>query len=122
MENILITIFLYIATFYVLCDFAKTKSTTTSTIDTTTTQVLDVVTDQDDIFPTATTDHTGDIEPIAIIETTKPATGHILNSQALAGIFEDRDVNPDIKHQTKKRKPKKNISGFIREINALTKT
>jgi len=128
MENILVTIFLYAIVFYVLCGFNKTKQSTHAK---NTVKVSSIKTHQratnNDVTITSPIAHVVSTQPVITPGTTvntviahKTATGHILNSQALAGIFEDRDIPPVPAKPTRKRSKKKNLSCFIKEIEAST--
>ena len=128
MENALVTIFLYTIVFYVLCGFNKSKQSTHAK---NTVKVSSIKTQQrattNAVPITSPISHVVSTQPVITPGTTvntviahKPATGHIINSQALAGIFEDRDIPPVPTKNSRKQSKKKNISNFIKDIEAST--
>ena len=142
MENIIFTAILYIIVFGILCQFVKTKpaKTANATTSAPATKAIspasEPITETVAIEPSVTPKMT--VEPV--IKATKPtisalikdqvnAPVAIINAQSLAAIMEDRDVPPvktlvktakvTTTKTSRKKKPKKSISGFIKEMEAL---
>jgi hypothetical protein len=144
MENVLLTTTLYIVVFGILCQFVKTKPAKTANATTATpaikavSPVIATTTEPVVIKPPVAPKMP--VEPS--IKATKPTISAlikdqvnapiaIINSQSLAAIMEDRDVISPVKasiiattptvpiKQSRKKKTKKSIGGFIKEMEAL---
>jgi len=118
MENLLVTTFLYIIIFGILCGFNKNKPATITETTSSATIKVSVIAPSTIEQKCATTNNALNIESLVEDEIFEPMTG--INSQTLACIFEDRDIPPVPAKTTRKRSKKKNISGFIKEIEAST--
>ena len=135
MENILLTATLYIIVFGVLCQFVKTKPVKTANA-TTTSPTIKVVSPASE----PTTEPAAIVPPVApkmpverAVQATKPtiaalikeqmqAPTTVINATSLAAIMEDRNATKPaiIPNKTSRnKKPKKSLSGFLREMEAL---
>ena len=135
MENIIFTASLYIIVFGILCQFVKTKpakpanATTSAPATKAISPVTGPITETVAIEPSVTPKM-----PVErAVQATKPtisalikdqfnAPVAIINAASLAAIMEDRNATTPaiIPNKTsRKKKPKKSLSGFLREMEAL---
>ena len=132
MENIIFTAILYIIVFGVLCQFVKTKPAKPANVTTSAPATKPV--------PEQTTETVAIVPPVApkmpverAVQATKPtiaalikeqmqAPTTVINATSLAAIMEDRNATKPaiIPNKTSRnKKPKKSLSGFLREMEAL---